>query len=65
MLRQRPDRDIELTPIYEGTFASPLGTVRFLRAENGRATALAVSQDRVWHIRFERKGGLAASLPHQ
>ena len=64
VLRQRPDRAIALTPVYDGTFSSSLGTVRFLRAGDGRAAALIVSQERVWQIRFERKGAPAASMPH-
>jgi CubicO group peptidase (beta-lactamase class C family) len=63
VLRQRPDRVIELTPVYHSTFSSALGTVRFFRDATGRVAALALSQDRVWQIRFERKAGPAATMP--
>ena len=53
VLRQRPDRVVVLTPVYDGTFSSVLGTVRFLR-DAGSVRALAVSQERVWQLRFER-----------
>jgi CubicO group peptidase (beta-lactamase class C family) len=52
VLRQRPDRVVALTPLYEGAFSSTLGTVRFVRDATGRATAFTVSQDRVWSLRF-------------
>lgn len=64
VLRQRPDRAIPLTPVYDGTFSGSLGTVRFVRDGGGRATALTVSQERVWQIRFDRKVGSATSMPH-
>ena len=54
VLRQRPDRVVALTPMYDGVFSSGLGTVRFLK-ENGFVRALAISQERVWQLRFERK----------
>jgi CubicO group peptidase (beta-lactamase class C family) len=55
VLMRRPDRTIALTPIYADVFgASDLGTVFFRRDNNGRATALSVSQDRVWDLRFRR-----------
>lgn len=54
VLRQRPDRVVALTPVYEDAFTSSLGTVRFLRDADGRATAFTLSQDRVWSMRFTR-----------
>jgi CubicO group peptidase (beta-lactamase class C family) len=55
VLTRRPDTTIALTPIYADAFsASGLGTVIFRRDNNGRATALSVSQDRVWDLRFQR-----------
>ena len=53
VLRQRPDRVITLTPLYENAFSSSLGTVRFIR-EAGRVTAMTVTQDRVWLLRFAK-----------
>ena len=54
VLRQRPDRVIGLTPLYENAFSSALGTVRFVR-DTGKATAMTVTQDRVWLLRFVRR----------
>ncbi len=54
VLRQRPDRVIALTPLYENAFSSALGTVRFVR-DTGKATAMTVTQDRVWLLRFVRR----------
>jgi CubicO group peptidase (beta-lactamase class C family) len=55
VLRQRPDRVIALTPVYENAFSSSLGTIRFER-DAGNAPAMTVTQDRVWLLRFERRG---------
>jgi hypothetical protein len=63
VLRQRPDRVVVLTPVYDGTFSSSLGTVRFLR-DAGIVRALAVSQERVWQIRFERSTAPGSSGRH-
>jgi CubicO group peptidase (beta-lactamase class C family) len=54
VLRQRPDRVVVLTPLYDGAFSSQLGTVRFL-SEAGVVRGLSISQERVWQLRFERK----------
>jgi CubicO group peptidase (beta-lactamase class C family) len=56
VLRQRPDRVIVLTPVYEDAFSSAMGTVRFSREANGRTTAMTLSQDRVWKLGFVRSG---------
>ena len=56
VIKQRPDKTIELTPIYKDAFAAPpLGMVIFRRDGTGRPTALTVSQDRVWDMRFSRQ----------
>lgn len=56
VMKQRPDRTIQLTPIYKDAFAAPpLGMVIFRRDGNGRVSALSVSQDRVWDMRFSRQ----------
>ena len=49
-------RVIVLTPVYEDAFSSAMGTVRFSREANGRATAMTLSQDRVWKLGFVRSG---------
>ncbi len=55
VLRQRPDRLVRLTPIYEAAFSGSLGTVIFHRDDAGRVTGFSVSQDRVWDLRFARE----------
>jgi CubicO group peptidase (beta-lactamase class C family) len=55
VLRQKPDRVITLTPVYEGAFSSAIGIIRFTRDGAGRSTAFTVSQDRVWAMRFPRR----------
>jgi CubicO group peptidase (beta-lactamase class C family) len=55
VLKRRPDTTIALTPEYTDAFEAPqLGTVIFRRDSGGRITALSVSQDRVWDLRFQR-----------
>ena len=62
VMKQRPDKTIQLTPIYKDAFAAPpLGMVIFRRDGAGRVTGLTVSQDRVWDMRFPRQG--AGSAP--
>ena len=55
VLVQRPDRSIRLTPLYDGVFTGSLGTIVFHGDRAGASTALSVSQDRVWDLRFERQ----------
>ena len=55
VLSQRPDRAIRLTPVYAGVFSSSMGTVVFHHDSGGAPTALSLSQDRVWDLRFERQ----------
>jgi hypothetical protein len=55
VLKRRPDTTIALTPEYADAFEAPqLGTVIFRRDTAGRITALSVSQDRVWDLRFQK-----------
>ena len=55
VIQRRPDTTLRLTPIYADTFAAPpLGLVTF-RRDSRRVTALSVSQDRVWDLRFSRQ----------
>jgi CubicO group peptidase (beta-lactamase class C family) len=63
VLRRRPDASIVLTPIYKDAFAAPrLGGMVIVRRDGaGRVTALSVSQDRVWDMRFARQS--AGSAP--
>jgi len=45
-----------LKPLYADAFEAPqLGTVIFRRDAAGQVTALSVSQDRVWDLRFLRR----------
>ena len=56
VLKRRPDTSLALEPLYADAFLAPqLGTVIFRRDANGRITALSVSEDRVWDLRFERR----------
>jgi CubicO group peptidase (beta-lactamase class C family) len=56
VLKRRPDTTIALTPSYNDAFsAGGLGTVFFRRDNSGGVTALSVSQDRVWDLRFDRR----------
>jgi hypothetical protein len=60
-MKQRPDRAIALTPVYTDAFAAPpVGMVIFRRDGAGRVTALSVSQDRVWDMRFARRSAETA-----
>jgi len=53
VLERRPDTTIVLKPLYADAFDAPqLGTVIFRRDATGRVSALSVSQDRVWDLRF-------------
>jgi len=56
VLKRRPDTTIVLKPLYADAFEAPqLGTVIFRRDAAGQVTALSVSQDRVWDLRFLRR----------
>jgi len=56
VLKRRPDATIPLEPLYADAFQAPqLGTVIFRRDAGGRITALSVSEDRVWDLRFRRQ----------
>jgi len=55
VIQRRPDTTLKLTPVYADAFVAPqLGLVAFRRS-GGRVTALSVSQDRVWDLRFSRQ----------
>jgi len=55
VVRRRPDTIIALRPIYKDAFSGQgLGLVRFRRDAAGAVTALSVTLDRVWDLRFER-----------
>ena len=55
VVTRRPDTAIVLAPEYADTFEAPqLGTVIFRRDGAGTVTALSVSQDRVWDLRFQK-----------
>jgi CubicO group peptidase (beta-lactamase class C family) len=53
VLKRRPDSVIRLTHLYADAYRGAIGLVRFHRT-GGRVTALSISQDRVWDLRFER-----------
>jgi CubicO group peptidase (beta-lactamase class C family) len=53
---RRPDTSLVLRPIYRDAFSAPsMGLVRFRRDQANRVTALSVTADRVWDLRFERR----------
>jgi hypothetical protein len=55
VVKRRPDTTIALRPAYRDAFSGQgLGLVRFRRNAAGAVTALSVSVDRVWDLRFER-----------
>lgn len=61
VLKRRPDTTIRLTPLYKDAFAGQIGTVIFRRNAAGNPIELAVVQDRVWHMRFERRGAVQST----
>ena len=55
VLKRSPDTTMKLTPAYADVFTTPaLGGVIFRRAADGNVTALSVTQDRVWDLRFRK-----------
>ncbi len=55
IVKRRPDTALVLRPIYKDAFlAQGLGLVRFRRDSAGAVTALSVTAERVWDLRFER-----------
>ena len=55
VVKRRPDTIVALRPIYKDAFSGQsLGLVRFRRNAAGAVTALSITQDRVWDLRFER-----------
>jgi CubicO group peptidase (beta-lactamase class C family) len=56
VVKRRPDTTIALRPIYKDAFSGQgLGLVRFRRDTAGTVTALSVTLDRVWDMRFEKR----------
>jgi CubicO group peptidase (beta-lactamase class C family) len=53
VLKRRPDTTIRLTPLYKDAFSGSIGTVIFRR---GSTPELSIVQDRVWDLRFTRRG---------
>ena len=56
MVKRRPDTMIALRPHSRDRFegAAGLGLVTFHR-DKDRVSALSVTQDRVWELRFEKR----------
>ena len=63
VLRQRPDRVDRADAGLRRHVQQRVGNGPVLPRRAGRVAALALSQDRVWQIRFERKAGPAATMP--
>lgn len=60
VIQRRPE-EVSLTPLYADAFSSPIGVLVFERDHSGRITALTLSQERVWNLRFSR--GVAGNDP--
>jgi CubicO group peptidase (beta-lactamase class C family) len=54
-LKRRPAWVTTLRPQAEDTFASGVGTIRFIRDVSGAVTQLSVQQARVYDLRFDRR----------
>jgi CubicO group peptidase (beta-lactamase class C family) len=55
-IKRRPNTTLALKPVYKDAFsAQSLGLVRFRRDADNRVTALSVTLDRLWDLRFEKK----------
>ncbi len=55
IVKRRPSAILPLRPVYKDAFlAQGLGLIRFRRDAAGAVTALSVTLDRVWDLRFER-----------
>jgi hypothetical protein len=53
--RRRPAVEIPLEPTYKDGFnARGLGSVRFLRDQAGKVTAMSIGAGRVWDLRLQR-----------
>ncbi len=55
VMYRRPDRRMELTPVYPDAFQGPLGLIRFHRGPAGGVLELSVRQERVHDLRFDRR----------
>ena len=57
VLKRALDTRVTLTTLYADTFRAPqIGTIVFRRDAAGRPTGFSVIQDRVWDLRFTRRG---------
>ncbi len=57
VVRQRPDTSLPLTALYADAFRNAeVGTIIFRRNAQGRVGELSLVQDRVWDLRFVRRG---------
>jgi CubicO group peptidase (beta-lactamase class C family) len=54
-IHRLPDASFTLEPTYSDAFASPLGSVHFLRDATGRIVALSLADARVWDLQFTRQ----------
>lgn len=61
VLERRPDTVLKLTPTYKDAFSGALGAVVFRRG--GTALEFSVVQDRVWDMRFTRRGAPTNTQP--
>lgn len=54
IVRQRPAARFPMTPTFRDGFSGLIGNIRFLRDASGKVTEMALSQSRVWDLRFRR-----------
>lgn len=54
VVRQRPASRFAMTPTFRDAFSAQIGNVRFVRDASGKVTEMALSQSRVWELRFRR-----------
>lgn len=54
VIHRRPDTKIALTPTYRDAFSSSLGSVRFIRNDQGRIVEMSIGEQRVWDLRLRR-----------
>jgi CubicO group peptidase (beta-lactamase class C family) len=63
VIHRRPDASFPLEPTYVDAFASPLGSVHFLRDATGNVVALSLASSRVWDLRFNRQNSDTLAAP--
>ena len=55
VLRRRPADEMQMRPIYEDDFGTPIGSLRFSRDASGRVTGFGVFSGRIRDVRFSKR----------